>query len=102
MSKRHDPQAIKRVLVLRERLGLTWKALSEESGVPLSTLHYYDQRFRTEEDRGGFVSVSVPDDPPTPGSNLEVVLGNGMSIRVPIGFDDDHLSRLVRALDSGC
>ncbi len=102
MSRRHDPEAIKRVLRFRERRGLTWTALSDESGVPLSTLHYYDHRFRKEAESGGFVSVAVRDDPPPLGSDLEVVLRNGMSIRVPIGFDDDHLSRLVRALDSGC
>ena len=102
MSKRHDPQAMKRVLRLRERHGLTWNELSDESGIPLSTLRYYQQRFRDEDNPRGFVSVVVPDDPPTRESGLEVVLRNGMSIRVPSGFDDDHLIRLVRVLDSGC
>ena len=102
MRKRHDPEAVKRVLRPREKRGLTWDALSDESGIPLSTSRYYQQRFCDEDDSSGFVSVAVRDDPPPLDCNIEVVLRSGMSIRVPIGFDDDHLIRLVRVLDLGC
>ncbi len=106
MATRHDVRKMERLCLRREKRGLTWKELSAESGIPLSTLRYYDQRRREEESTAGSedgrsVSVDLHDEKASP-SDLEVSLRSGLTVRVPIGFDADHLSRLLHPLDSGC
>jgi transposase-like protein len=90
----------------RQRHGLTWSALSEESGVPLSTLHQWHRRLR-EPDRGRrrqrFVAVAVTEPERAAGDGvLEVVLRSGHRVRVTAGFDPEHLRRVIVALESGC
>jgi len=95
------------LLARRQRLGLTWSAFSEESGVPLSTLHQWHRRLRGP-DRGRrrqrFVAVAVtePAEQAAGDGVLEVVLRSGHRVRVTAGFDSEHLRRVIVALESGC
>lgn len=106
MRIRRDPKQIAALLVRRERLGLTWSELGEESGVPLTTLYKWNRRFK---ERGGqgkrrrrFIAVQVKEAQRPGGEPLEITLRSGDRIRVTPGFDADHLRRVVIALESRC
>lgn len=84
--------------------GITYEALSAETGVPSSTLQYWFRKLRregnkrgTSEDTGPFVRVSIADPAP---SAVEVVLGDNVRLLVRPGFDELTVRRLVNAL--GC
>jgi len=87
-----------RLLAERDRDGLTWRALSERSGVPISTLQKWMRRVR-EESAPSFVEVGsvevVPD-------VFEIDLAGGRRIRVPMRFDPEALRSLVGVLDTTC
>lgn len=86
---------------------LTHHDLHVETCVPMSTLQYWFRRFKAERsgrDRGvaqspqaAFLQVAVGDDDH---DAVEVVLREGVRLRVRAGFDEDTVRRLVRAL--GC
>ena len=93
----------------RERRGLTWLQLASESGVSATTLQWWNRRLGGTKKRGrgkaaAFVPVAVtePAAVAVPSAALEVVLRTGAYIRVPAGFDPDHLRRVVEVLESGC
>src|SRR5688572_3455441 len=103
MRVRRDRQQMEALFARRQRQGLTWSALSEESGIPLSTLHQWHRRVR-EPDRGrrrrGFVAVAVTERVPAAGdATIEVVLRSGHRVRVAAGFDPEHLRRVIVALE---
>ena len=86
---------------------LTYHDLHVETSIPMSTLQYWFRRFKAERigrDRGdskpaqdAFLEVAVAD-----GEHdaVEVVLREGVRLRVRAGFNEDTVRRLVRAL--GC
>jgi hypothetical protein len=90
----------------RERRGLTWAELSAQSGVPRSTLHWWDRRLRNEgrEEGPRFVRLDVtPEAPPAAdGEPLEVVTPGGHRILVRTGFDPASLRQVLSILDAGC
>lgn len=90
----------------RERQGLTWAELSQVSGVPRSTLHWWQRRLRDEEDEVGphFVRVDDVTRDGDAGARepIEVLLRSGHRLLVRRGFDPDDLRRLVVLLDAGC
>ena len=53
---RRGREVYERLLAERDREGLTWVALSERSGVPISTLQEWARRLRAES-RPAFVEV---------------------------------------------
>jgi hypothetical protein len=97
-----------RLLGRRERQGLTFKRLAQESGVPAGTLAFWAWKLRQElprrepadAPRAGFVElVPGPDAPATSSARLEIVLVGGRRVLVPDDVDEDRLVRLVRALE---
>jgi hypothetical protein len=108
MRQHHDPEHMAKLLARRERRGLTWSQLASESGVPATTLQWWGRRLRSARKQrrpklASFVPVAVGESAPMllP-ATLEVVLASGAWVRVPAGFDPEHLRRVVEALESGC
>lgn len=96
------------LLARRERQGLTFKGLAEQSGVPAGTLASWAWKLRQELPRreaadtpqAGFVElIPGPDAPPAPVGRLEIVLVGGRRVLVSDDVDEDRLVRLVRALE---
>jgi transcriptional regulator with XRE-family HTH domain len=103
MAKRRDPKEMRRLLARRRRRGLSWDELSEESGVPQSTLRWWQRRLReAEEERSGearfvrLVATRAPE-PKSPWP-VEIVLGDGRRVVARPGFDIEHLRRVLEAL----
>ena len=63
MSRRHQRPDIERLLSRRARQGLTFRELSEESGIPIPTLSYWASKQRRQEEvpEPQFVPVEVTD-----------------------------------------
>lgn len=98
---------MRRLLVRREREGLTLAELSRRTGIPAGTLGWWSSRLRREASRApaGFVELKPRAETPVRGDRdgkLEVVLDGGRRLLVPPGFDSGELQRLVRVLESGC
>jgi hypothetical protein len=104
-------EQMSKLLSRRERLGLTLRELSAESGIPTGTLGFWAWKLRqiAEPERpatasgtgDAFVeligSVEVP--PAADRRGLEVVLPGGRRVVVHADFDEERLVRLVRALE---
>ena len=99
MRTRRDPKKMQKLFARRRRLGLTWNELAEDSGVPRTTLLYWDRRLRQEEpeETGRFVELVMSEAAP-----LTAALRGGRRVLVPVEFDADHLRRVVEALESEC
>ena len=86
------------------RSGLSVREFAERHGLSKWTVHGWKQRQR-ELERGAsdLVAVEVISResaaPETP-TGFEVVLGEGVTIRVPPGFGTDELRRLLEVLGS--
>jgi hypothetical protein len=95
-------------LARREREGLSWAALAEATGIPLSTLRWWQRKVdETEEDDAGkgFVELLVGDGGAEAATDgyFELVLESGALIRVPQQFDSGSLAELLAVLGSrGC
>ena len=91
---------------VRRREGLSFRALSERSGIPQKTLHRWAARFRDEEPSSdglrasrGSSFVELIEVPSTASSRIEIVLGRDRRVSVPNEFDEATLVRVVRALE---
>ena len=85
----------------REREGLTMRALSERSSVPVQTLSYWASKLRRE--RAGLRSLVPVDLVEDAGEgHLTIEVGVSLRIRVESGFDAAHLLRVVEVLGSRC
>ena len=95
---RRGRKEYERLLAERDREGLTWVALSQRSGVPISTLQEWARRLRKETPppfvEVGTVNVAAP--------VFEVDLASGCRVRVPMHFDPEALRALVGILDAAC
>ena len=81
---RRSREVYEHLLAERDREGLTWVALSERSGVPISTLQEWARRFRSEAP--AFVEVgSVGVSPAV----FEVDLVGGRRVRICEAFASD-------------
>lgn len=106
MGRRHGRARIERLLRKRERHGLTYRELSEESGVPVGTLAWWSHRLERERAvrppvSGELVEVEViDDDEEGVGSAIEIVVGEGLRVRVPPTASETHLRRVLRAVAS--
>jgi len=105
MNRREE---MEQLLGRRERLGLTFKTLARESGVPAGTLAFWAWKLRQSALQRepiapactGFVElVPGPDVPSAVESRVEIVLVSGRRVVVPADVDEDRLVRLVRALE---
>lgn len=100
---------MKRWLSRRERRGWSWAELSRRSGLPVWKLRWWRRRFDRTAEPGrarpteAFVAVDVVTPPSA--TPIEVVTRSGHRLSVPVGFDEEHVSRLLRllhALDVEC
>jgi len=106
MGQRRERKQMAALVARRQRRGLTWAELSVESGVPKSTLHWWDRKLRHEggpAEKPRFVQLAVVEPaPPAAAMPLEVVLRSGHRVWVAAGFDAEHLRRVILVLESGC
>ena len=100
MNRHHDRREIERLLARRTRHDLTYREISEESGIPIPTLSYWGRRLREASDRGEFVPVEVTvESSPRP---IAVEVGDRYRVYVEADFDEAHLMRVLQALRSRC
>jgi transposase-like protein len=95
--------------------GLSAKEFAAETGLKPSTLSYWKWRLRAEQRKAeGTAARSTPrgkpkDPEPVPTffevssgmpvtAPLELVISGAVTVRVPIGFDDQTLGRVLRVL----
>ena len=86
-----------------KRSGLERNDFARREGIPPSKLAWWVGRLRTlgsqEEVAAvpslGFVELVAP----TTGVGVELVLRGGAVLRVPVGFDDTTLARVLRVVD---
>jgi hypothetical protein len=102
MEPKQDPERMRRLLVRRKRHGWSWVELSRRSGLPEWKLHWWRRRLakakRVRRSGRAFVPVQVVDAGQGDSPALELVTPLGVSIRVPVQFDADHLRRVLKAL----
>ena len=97
MKQPHPRPDIQRLLNRRARQGLTYREISEESGIPIPTLSYWaskqrrDASFQDPETR--FVPVEVEADDPL--GAIAIELGLGGLVMVERGFDDEPPARVL-------
>lgn len=96
---RHDQ--MRSWLAQREKRGLTFRELSLETGVPVGTLGFWAWKLRREsrDDEPAPAFVELVAKQPGCGDRLEIVLANGRRVLVSAGLDEEHLVRVVRALE---
>ena len=101
-SRRHHRPDIVRLLARRARHGVTFRELSEESGIPIPTLSYWASKLRKEEAQSAprFVPVEVAEDAQAGAVRIETE--SGLRLVVDPGFDEEHLARVLSVLTSRC
>jgi len=105
MERRRE---IERWLALREREGLTFRALAERRGNPVGTLAWCAWRARKEQSSAKvsqrFVEVGVIDAPRSGeiaaavDEEIELVIDERVRVRVGRAADGDRVAELVQAL----
>ena len=114
MAKADRAEWQKRVERWRDS-GLSAKEFAVETGLKASTLAYWKWRLGAEQRKAEettarsvrpkptrpataptFFEVAAPT--PVPSAPLELVLPVGITVRVPVGFDDQTLGRVLRVL----
>ena len=105
MARKHRPREMERLLRRRERLGLTYRELSEESGIPIPTLAWWSKRLAEVPDGHAsceLVAVEVVDEMPAKEAAIEIRCGDALKVVVPAGASEAHLARVLRAVASAC
>ena len=100
---------MRRLLSRRDRAGLTFRELSAESGVPMSTLSFWAWKLRREADEsassadgaGGFVELLARPEiiPEQVGAAIEILLAGDRRVVLRGEIDEARLQRVVRALE---
>lgn len=83
------------------RSSLTLDAFSEREGVSAGQLKWWVGRLRRLEDGGSAPASFVELTAASTGLGVELVLHHGAVLRVPVGFDEATVVRLVRVLGGG-
>lgn len=107
MANRYDQETITHVLEQRRSRGLTYRQLSEESGVPTPTIASWVRRERREtapvdtaHASGRLISVNLR---PEPGERvLRIELGAGLTLAVDRCADPEILARVLAQLLAAC
>lgn len=97
----------------RDREGLTWRELSERSGIPIPTLVGWRKRIEREScgpraRRLRFAEVHLREDgkgreePAATDAVYEIESPSGLRLRLREGFDLEAVARLVEVLDRRC
>jgi hypothetical protein len=84
---------------MRRRFGVTFRELAQETGIREGTLRVWQQRERAAKRSARFVEVVERGETAAP---FEVELASGRRLRVPAGFDEAALLRLLAALERRC
>ena len=100
MTQDHPRPDIQRLLARRARHGLTFREISEESGIPIPTLSYWASKQRRDEDEdeapAQFVPIELEND--AEAGTIAIELGSSVRVTVERGFDEDHLTRVLSVL----
>jgi hypothetical protein len=113
MAAMERREEMRRLLGRREREGLTFVELAQQTGIPVGTLASWAWKLRREgggsraaRSRGhapGFVELvpgpEIDGDRVHGAGAFEVVLMNGRRVLVREGFDEERFVRLVQALE---
>ena len=99
-SPRQNPDAIRRLLELRRAESLTFKQLSERSGIPVHVLMYRSNQDRRAQassslEAGGFVELVGVSESRSATSGLEVIMPSGLRVALAVDFDAATLSRVL-------
>lgn len=89
-------------LSLREREGLTYRELSERSGIPSNTLAGWAWRSKRRALRDGgskFVELAIAPESHRSDEQLELVLRGARRLRFAASVDADVIARLAAALE---
>ena len=98
---RHDPVEVRRLLEQRDAEQLTYRQLSERSGVPVHVLTYRMRQDRLASQRKASVAadfIEVVDVSGVSNGSLEVIGPRGHRVVVNSLADDGLLERVLRAL----
>lgn len=100
MKQHHPRPDIQRLLERRARHGLTYREISEESGIPIPTLSYWASRQRRDEDEDESLPKFVPLEIESEDQAGTIAIELGPSVRVTVerGFDEEHLTRVLSVL----
>ncbi len=106
MAKRHERATMERLLRRRRRDGLTFRELSEDSGVPMPTLAWWSRKLEREDEGRAVASALVPvevveqvEERGQPlDSVIEIVVRDEVRLLVPPTASDAHLRRVLRVL----
>jgi transposase-like protein len=96
MGKHHDEAEMRAALARKDRLGLTYDELSEETGIPVSTLGYWRRKLRDEPKR--LFEEIVVEGTDDAGARIEVIGPLGHRVLVGEGTDGELLRRVLEAL----
>lgn len=90
-----------KLLTQREREGLSYQVLSEQTGVPISSLQRWGRRLKREaaESAPAFVELS-PSPAVAPEDRVEIVLHSGRTLSLPLRPPFKGLAELVTLLES--
>ena len=100
-TPRHDPVEVRRLLEQREAESLTYRQLSERSGIPVHVLTYraiQDRLASREEAPVPAAFVEVVDAPASSAGSLEVIGPRGHRVVVSSTTRVDLLERVLRAM----
>lgn len=77
---------------------MTFRELSEESGIPIPTLSYWASKLRREavDPEARLVEVEILDD--SVAAPITIESRAGLRVTVEPGFDAEHLTRVLGAL----
>jgi transcriptional regulator with XRE-family HTH domain len=101
-SRRHDRKRIEALLLRRERRGLTYAELAEQSGVPLPTLTWWAGKLRREGGGRDAAFVQVLPAGGEDGARVEILLRNGRQLVVREAITPEALRGLLLAVDGPC
>ena len=106
-TPRHDPEEIRHLLDLRQSARLTFKQLSEQSGVPVHVLTYRAGRDRREGESSAAEPCAFVEVVATPSaigahesSGIRLVLPGELRVQLDRDFDEATLARLLSV--AGC
>lgn len=92
------------LIAAQEKSGLTARAFAESRGITPTTMYWWRSRLRRLPSPAELVPVEVVDhdvvldDHRVCRADFELILDARVTLRIPAGFDEVELRRLVRAL----